>query len=43
MNVDQMKAGVVVSGPILPEPVRILAVESIGAAVKLTGQGATRS
>lgn len=35
----QIKPGVVVSGPIFPEPVRVLAVESLGAAIKLIGQG----
>ncbi|HOZ49950.1 MAG TPA: SNF2-related protein [Candidatus Hydrogenedentes bacterium] len=39
METAQIKPGVVVTGPIFPEPVRVLAVESLGAAIKLIGQG----
>ncbi|MBW7864497.1 MAG: DUF3883 domain-containing protein [Candidatus Hydrogenedentes bacterium] len=39
METAQIRPGVVVTGPIFPEPVRVLAVEPLGAAIKLIGQG----
>ena len=39
MGTTQIKPGVVVTGPLFPEPVRVLAVESLGTAIKLIGQG----
>ena len=39
METAQIKPGVVVTGSLFPEPVRVLAVESLGTAIKLIGQG----
>jgi superfamily II DNA or RNA helicase len=39
MKIDDLKPGVVVRGPMLPEPVEVLVVTPLGDAVKLTGAG----
>jgi len=39
MDANQLKPGTVVRGPILPEPVQIIAVEPMGESVKLVGKG----
>ncbi|MBI5092283.1 MAG: DEAD/DEAH box helicase, partial [Candidatus Hydrogenedentes bacterium] len=39
MNLDQLKANVVLTGPVFPEPVRIITVEQLGGAVRVIGQG----
>jgi SNF2 family DNA or RNA helicase len=39
MNAGDLKPGIIVRGPMLPEPVEVLVVTSLGDAVKLTGAG----
>ncbi len=39
MNIDDLKPGVIVRGPLLPEPVEVLTVSLIGNALKLVGVG----
>lgn len=39
MQLDQLKPNVVVQGPLLPEPVEVIAVVPMGDAVKLIGRG----
>ena len=39
MKIDQLKSNVIVRGPIFPEPVQVLMVIPMGAAVKLIGKG----
>jgi superfamily II DNA or RNA helicase len=39
MRIDQLKANVVVRGPILPEPVRVILSVPMGTSVKLVGKG----
>jgi hypothetical protein len=36
---DRIQVGVIVDGPLLPEPIRVLALVPLGASVKLIGQG----
>jgi hypothetical protein len=39
MNVADLKPGVIVRGPMLPEPIEVLVVTPLGDVVKLTGAG----
>lgn len=39
MNVNELKPGVIVRGPMLPEPIELLVVTPLGDLVKLTGAG----
>ncbi len=39
MTVDAIRAGTVVRGPTLPEPVAVLAVQSLGDSLKIIGRG----
>ena len=39
MTVDEIHVGSVITGPLLPEPVEVLAVVSLGDSVKLIGKG----
>jgi hypothetical protein len=39
MNIADLKPGIIVRGPMLPEPVEILVVTPLGEVVKLTGAG----
>lgn len=39
VSAQPLKPGVVVSGPLLPEPVEVLAVTSLGGSVRLIGRG----
>ncbi len=39
MNISDLKPGVIVRGPMLPEPVEVLVVAPLGDVVKLTGAG----
>lgn len=39
MNLADLKPGVIVRGPMLPEPVEVLVVQPLGEVVKLTGAG----
>lgn len=39
MNFDQIKPNAIASGPVFPEPVRIIAVFPIGASVKIIAEG----
>ena len=36
---DRIEVGVIVDGPLLPEPIRVIALVPLGASVKLIGQG----
>lgn len=39
MHLDQLKPNIVVRGPLFPEPIQVITVVQIGAAVKLIGKG----
>ena len=39
MNLADLKPGLIVRGPMLPEPVEVLVVQPLGEGVKLTGAG----
>jgi hypothetical protein len=39
MTIDEIHVGSVVTGPLLPEPVEVLAVVPLGSSVKLIGKG----
>src|SRR5437867_4933804 len=39
MNADELKPGVIVRGPVLPEPIEVLVVTPLGGAIKLIGAG----
>src|SRR5688572_19742665 len=39
MNLNDLKPGVIVRGPVFPEPVEVLVVTALGNAIKLTGAG----
>lgn len=39
MNLNDLKPGIIVRGPMLPEPVEVLVVTPLGEVVKLTGAG----
>jgi hypothetical protein len=39
MTVDEIQVGSVITGPLLPEPVEVLAVIPLGDSVKLIGKG----
>ena len=39
MNNDQLKPGLVVTGPLFPEPVRVITTIPMGDSVKLIGKG----
>src|SRR4051794_40139819 len=39
MTKDEIQVGSVVSGPLLPEPVEVLAIVPLGDAIKLVGKG----
>ena len=39
MNFEDLRAGVLISGPLLPEPVEVLVVSPMGDRVKITGAG----
>lgn len=39
MNASDLKPGIIVRGPMLPEPIEVLVVTPLGDVVKLTGAG----
>ena len=39
MTIDEIHVGSVISGPLLPEPVKVLAVVTLGDSIKLIGKG----
>ena len=39
MTIDEIHVGSVISGPLLPEPVEVLAVVALGDSIKLIGKG----
>ena len=39
MRIDQLKPGVIVRGPIFPEPVQVIVSIPMGQSVKLVGKG----
>lgn len=39
MKADQLKPNVIVRGPVLPEPVQVITVTSVGDSIKLVGKG----
>ena len=39
MTIDEIHVGSVISGPLLPEPVEVLALVALGDSVKLIGKG----
>ena len=39
MTIDEIHVGSVITGPLLPEPVEVLAVVPLGDSVKLIGKG----
>src|SRR3954454_94248 len=39
MNPDEIHVGSIVTGPLLPEPVEVLAVVPLGGSIKLIGKG----
>jgi hypothetical protein len=39
VNAADLKTGIIVRGPMLPEPVEVLVIAPLGDAVKLTGAG----
>ena len=39
MQLDQLKQGVIVRGPIFPEPVQVILVVPMGESIKLVGKG----
>ena len=39
MTVDEIQVGSIITGPLLPEPVEVLAVIPLGDSVKLIGKG----
>lgn len=39
MNANELKPGIIVRGPVLPEPIEVLVVTPLGDVVKLTGAG----
>ena len=39
MKLDDLKPGIIVRGPMLPEPVEVLVVTPLGDAVKVVGSG----
>jgi len=38
MTIDELHVGSIVSGPLLPEPVEVIAVVSLGDSIKLVGK-----
>lgn len=39
MNINELKPGVIVRGPILPEPIEVLVITPLGEMIKITGAG----
>src|SRR5580692_5700444 len=39
MNASDLKAGIIVRGPVLPEPIEVLVVTQLGDAIKIVGAG----
>ena len=39
MNAIELKPGIIVRGPVLPEPVEVLVVTPLGDAIKIAGAG----
>jgi superfamily II DNA or RNA helicase len=39
MNASELKAGIIVRGPVLPEPIEVLVVTPLGDAIKIVGAG----
>lgn len=39
MNVNELKSGIIVRGPVLPEPIEVLVVTPLGNVVKIVGAG----
>ena len=39
MTIDEIHVGSVITGPLLPEPVEVLAVVPLGDSIKLIGKG----
>ena len=39
MEIGQLKPNIIVSGPVLPEPVLVITTVPVGSAVKLVGKG----
>ena len=39
MVLDQLKPGVILRGPIFPEPIQVMLITPMGTSVKLIGRG----
>ncbi len=39
MNASELKAGIIVRGPVLPEPIEVLVVTPLGDVIKIVGAG----
>ena len=39
MNATELKAGIIVRGPVLPEPIEVLVVTPLGDVIKIVGAG----
>jgi hypothetical protein len=39
MNASQLKAGIIVRGPVLPEPIEVLVITLLGDVIKIVGAG----
>ena len=39
MNVNELKPGIIVRGPVLPEPIEVLVVTPLGDVIKIVGAG----
>jgi hypothetical protein len=42
MNASELKPGIIVRGPVLPEPIEVLVVTPLGDVIKIVGAGQTR-
>ena len=39
MNASELRVGIIVRGPVLPEPIEVLVVTPLGDAIKIVGAG----
>jgi len=39
MNASELKTGIIVRGPVLPEPIEVLVVTPLGDVIKIVGAG----
>ena len=39
MNASELKPGIIVRGPVLPEPIEVLVVTPLGDVIKIVGAG----